>query len=180
MPSKEPLATSPLLSPGNSRCHQIWKWRLFLCFCLLMANGLIVWLGRKPGEYDGLLYSSRGSDEGDTTTLLANYIRKASHGAVQIDSRKGWQHQFQSALWARLLTKATRCSNSSWSCHCPRLPPKTGGKGKLSWPPGQDTCLICRHKPVRSFVHFCDEKTFSPWRHRQALPSSLKHKATGW
>lgn len=40
--------------------------------------------------------------------------------------------------------------------------PKTGVKGKLSWPPGQDTCLICRHKPVRGFVHFCDEKTFSP------------------
>lgn len=86
-PSKEPM--SHLLSPGNSRCHQLWKWRLFLLFCLLLANGLIVWVGRKPGVCDGLLDSSQGSDEGDTTTMLANYIRKASHGAMQIDSQKG-------------------------------------------------------------------------------------------
>lgn len=180
MPSTERFAMSLLLSPGNSRCHQTWKWRLIFFCCFLLANGLIVWLGKKPGEYDGLLYSSQGSDEGDATTMLANYIREASLEAVQIDSRKGWQNQFQSVLWACLLTKATRYSNSSWSCHCLWRPPKTGVNGKLSWPPGLDTCLICRHKPVRGFVHFCDEKTFRPWRHKLTSSSKLIKTQSNW
>lgn len=181
MPSMERFAKSLLLSPGNSRCHQTWKWRLFFFCCFLLANGPIVWVGRKPGEYEGLLYSSQGSDEGDTTTMLANYIREASLGAVWIDSQKGWQHQFQSVLWACLLTKATRCSNSSWSCHCPRWPPKTRVNGKLSrpqaWIPASSTDTNQLETLCISVMrsHLDLEGT-----RRQALPSSLKHKATGW
>jgi hypothetical protein len=181
MPSKVPLPIFPLVSPGDSRCHQIWKWRPFLFFCFLLANGLIVWLGRKPGEYDGLLYSSQGSDEGDTTTMLANYIRKASHGTVEIDSRKGWQHQFQAALWARLLTKAIRHSNSSWSCHWPgclrRLESKESYHGPQACTPASSADsnqleALCI-SGMRRHLDLEDKS-------RHALPSSLKHKATGW